>query len=54
MILPLLIFAITVAMQWIMLLLSSAVLLGSGQSVATLWTQLSFFRMSADCCSTTF
>ena len=43
---PLLIFAITVAMQWIMLLLSSAVLLGSGQSVATLWTQLSLFRMS--------
>ena len=45
-VLPLLSFAITVATQFIMLLLSSAVLAGSGQHVATLWTQLSFFRMS--------
>ena len=45
-ILPLLTFAITLATQWIMLLLSSAVLLASGQSVATLWTHLSFFQMS--------
>jgi ABC-2 type transport system permease protein len=45
-VLPLLIFAITVAMHGIMLLLSSAILLGSGQSVAALWTKLSFFRMS--------
>jgi ABC-2 type transport system permease protein len=45
-VLPLLTFAITVAMQWLMLLLSSAVLLVSGLSVATLWTELSFFRMS--------
>jgi len=45
-VLPLLTFAITVAMQWLMLLLSSAVLLVSGQSVATLWTKLSFVRMS--------
>lgn len=45
-ILPLLIVAITVAVQWLMLLLSSAVLLVSGQSVATLWTKLSLFRMS--------
>jgi ABC-2 type transport system permease protein len=45
-VLPLLTFAITVALQWIMLLLSSAILLGSGQSVAALWTKLSFFRMS--------
>jgi ABC-2 type transport system permease protein len=45
-VLPLLTFAITVAMQWIMLLLSSVVLLGSGLSVAALWTKLSFFRMS--------
>lgn len=45
-ILPLLTFAITVAMQWLMLLLSSAVLLVSGLSVATLWTNLSFPRMS--------
>ncbi len=45
-ILPLLICAITFAMQWVMLLMSSAVVLASGQSVATLWTNLSFFRMS--------
>ena len=45
-VLPLLTFAITVATQLIMLLLSSAVLLGSGLSVATLWTQLSLFQMS--------
>ena len=45
-ILPLLTFAITVAMQWLMLLLSSAVLLVSSQSVAALWTNLSFLRMS--------
>jgi len=45
-ILPLLTFAITVAMQWLMLMLSSAVLLVSGLSVATLWTKLSFLRMS--------
>ena len=45
-ILPLLIFAITVAMQGLMLLLSSAVVLASGGSVATLWTNVSFLRMS--------
>jgi ABC-2 type transport system permease protein len=45
-ILPLVICAITVAMHWLMLLVSSAVLLVSGQSVTTLWTKLSFFRMS--------
>jgi ABC-2 type transport system permease protein len=45
-ILPLLTFAITVAMQWLMLLISSAVVLASGLSVATLWTNLSFLRMS--------
>src|SRR5438445_2098608 len=45
-VLPLLTFTITVAMQLIMLLLSSAVLLGSGLNVATLWTQLSFVQMS--------
>ena len=45
-ILPLLAFIITVALQFIMLLLSSAVLLGSGLNVATLWTQLSFVQMS--------
>jgi ABC-2 type transport system permease protein len=45
-VLPLLTFVIAVAMQWIMLLLSSLILLGSGQSVAALWAKLSFFRMS--------
>jgi len=45
-VLPLLTFAITVAMQWLMLLAGSAVVLASGQSVAMLWTNLSFVRMS--------
>ncbi len=45
-VLPLLTFAITVVTHFIMLLLSSAVLLGSGVSVATLWTQVSLFQMS--------
>ena len=45
-ILPLLAFAITFVTQWIMLLLSSMVLWANGLSVATLWTQLSFFQMS--------
>jgi len=45
-ILPLLTVAITVAIEWLMLLLSSAVLLVSGLSVAILWTKLSFLRMS--------
>jgi len=45
-VLPLLIFAIILATQWIMLLLSSAVLLGNGSSVAMLWTRLPLFRMS--------
>jgi ABC-2 type transport system permease protein len=44
--LPLFTFAIIVATQLIMLLLSSAVLVGSGRSVAALWTQLSWFQMS--------
>ena len=45
-VLPALIIAITVAMQWLMLLVSSAVLLASGQSVTELWRNLSFLRMS--------
>jgi ABC-2 type transport system permease protein len=45
-ILPLLSFVITVVTQFIMLLLSSVVLLGSGLGVATLWTQTSFFHVS--------
>jgi ABC-2 type transport system permease protein len=43
-VLPLLSFALTVGTQWIMLLLSSAVLLGSGQSVAILWRGLPLFQ----------
>ena len=45
-VLPLFIFAVTFVTQLIMLLLSSAVLAGSGQSPAMLWSHLSFFRMS--------
>ena len=45
-VLPLITFAITVALQLIMLLLSSAVLLGSGLSVATVWPRLGFFTMT--------
>jgi ABC-2 type transport system permease protein len=45
-ILPLLSFAIAVATQFVMLLLSSAVLLGSGLSAGTLWARMSFFHMS--------
>jgi ABC-2 type transport system permease protein len=45
-VLPLLTFVIIVAIHSIMLLLSSLILLGSGQSVAAMWTKLSFFRMS--------
>jgi ABC-2 type transport system permease protein len=44
-VLPLLTFAITVAMQWLMLLVSSAVVLASGQSVATLWRNMPLARM---------
>jgi ABC-2 type transport system permease protein len=45
-ILPLLTFAVTIATQWIMLLLSTAALLGNRQSVAMLWSQLPLFQMS--------
>ena len=45
-VLPLLTFAITVVTHWIMLLLSTAVLLGSGLSVTTLWTHLPLWHMS--------
>jgi len=45
-ILPLLSFAISLATQFIMLLLSSVILLGSGVSIAALWTQVSFFHVS--------
>lgn len=45
-VLPLLTFAITIATQLVMVLISGAVLVGNGQSVAPLWSELSFFRMS--------
>ena len=45
-ILPLLSFAITLAMGWMMLLVSSAVVLVSGQSVRMLWANFSFLQMS--------
>ena len=45
-ILPLVTFAITIVTQWIMLLLSSALMLARGQSVAALWSHLPLFQMS--------
>jgi ABC-2 type transport system permease protein len=45
-ILPLLNFAIIIAAQLIMLLLSTVVLMGSSRSVATLWTNVKFFQSS--------
>jgi ABC-2 type transport system permease protein len=44
--LPLITFAVTVVLQLIMLLISTAVLLGSGLSAAPLWSNVSIFRMS--------
>jgi ABC-2 type transport system permease protein len=45
-VLPLFGFVLTLATQFIMLVLGSAVRLGTGQSVATLWSQVSFVQMS--------
>jgi ABC-2 type transport system permease protein len=45
-VLPLITIAITVATQFIMLLVSSVVLAGSGLSVASYWAQVSFVQMS--------
>jgi ABC-2 type transport system permease protein len=45
-ILPLLSFAITLVTQFAMLVLSSAILLGSGVNIASLWTDASFFQVS--------
>jgi ABC-2 type transport system permease protein len=45
-IIPVITFAITVVTQWIMLLLSSAVMLARGQNVSTLWSHLPLFQMS--------
>jgi ABC-2 type transport system permease protein len=45
-VLPLLTFAITLVLEFIVLLLSSAVLLANGLSVAALWTRLPVVEMS--------
>jgi ABC-2 type transport system permease protein len=45
-VLPLVAFAITVALQFLMLLVHSAALAASGQGVGTLWSELSLFRRS--------
>jgi ABC-2 type transport system permease protein len=45
-VLPLLTFAIALVLQFIVLLLSSVVLLASGLSVASLWTRLPVIQMS--------
>ena len=45
-ILPLLTFALTLVLQFMILLLSSAVLLGSGLSVGSLWAHLPVVQMS--------
>jgi ABC-2 type transport system permease protein len=45
-IIPVLSYAVAIVTHFIMLLLSSVVLLGSGASIATLWTQEPFFRQS--------
>ena len=45
-ILPVLISAITAAVLWLMMLLSSAVLLGTGGNVADLWTHVPILQMS--------
>ena len=45
-ILPLLSFAISLATQFIMLLLGSVILLGSGVNIAALWTEVSFVHVS--------
>jgi len=45
-ILPLLSFAISLVTQFLMLVLSSVILAGSGVDIAALWTGVSFFRVS--------
>lgn len=44
-VLPLIVVTVTIAMQWIMLLFSSAVVLASGMSVGELWRNLSIIKM---------
>ena len=46
-VLPILSFAITVATQFLMLILSSAVFAGSSANIASLWAHAGFFRVSA-------
>jgi ABC-2 type transport system permease protein len=46
-VLQLIAFVMTLAVYWMMLLLSSVVLLGSGMSPVMLWTRLPFLQMSA-------
>jgi ABC-2 type transport system permease protein len=45
-ILPLLIFVLTVVTQWLMLLLDSILTLATGGSVAALWAQVPLFQMA--------
>jgi ABC-2 type transport system permease protein len=45
-VLPLFTFAVTVVTQWIMLLWSTVVLMGSRESVAALWNGVPLFQMS--------
>jgi len=45
-ILPLISFVISLATQFIMLVVSSVILLGSGVNIAALWTEVSFFHVS--------
>jgi ABC-2 type transport system permease protein len=45
-IIPVLSYAVAIVTQFIMLLLGSVVLLGSGANIATLWAQEPFFRQS--------
>jgi ABC-2 type transport system permease protein len=47
-VIPVLSYVITVVTQFIMLLLASAVLVGSGANIAAMWTQETFFRSSLD------
>jgi ABC-2 type transport system permease protein len=43
---PVITFAVTLATQWIMLLMDTAVLLASGVRVAPLWSQVPWFQLS--------
>ena len=47
-IIPVLSYVITLVTQFVMLVLASAVLLGSGANIALMWTHESFFRVSLD------